>query len=58
MNISNEIYKEAQGLDVYMNMGYQNVLKTAILLGLNDLEKYILAKKDFHQKLHQKTKTS
>ena len=37
MNISELAYKEAHILDKWMNMGYQNVLKTAIILGLNDL---------------------
>lgn len=37
MNISELAYDEAQEIDKYMNMGYQNVLKTAIMLGLNDL---------------------
>jgi hypothetical protein len=46
INISDEIYSEAHNLDNYMNMGYQNVLKTAMFLGLKDLEKYIIDKKD------------
>jgi len=37
MNISEIVYDDAHKLDKYMNMGYQNVLKAAILLGLNDL---------------------
>jgi hypothetical protein len=37
MNISELAYQEAHVLDKWMNMGYQNVLKTAIILGLNDL---------------------
>ncbi len=37
MNISEIAYDEAHEIDQYLNMGYQNVLKTAIILGLNDL---------------------
>lgn len=37
MNISELVYDDAHELDKYMNMGYQNVLKAAIILGLNDL---------------------
>lgn len=37
MNISENAFEEAQEIDKFLNMGYQNVLKTAIILGLNDL---------------------
>ena len=37
MNISDRIYDEANELDVYMKMGYQNVLKTAMTIGLTEL---------------------
>ncbi|MBL8027277.1 MAG: hypothetical protein JNL74_12735 [Fibrobacteres bacterium] len=37
INISDKIYKEANELDHYMSMGYQNVLKTAMTLGLTEL---------------------
>ena len=37
MNITNESYEAAHDLDRFMGMGYQNVLKTAIVLGLKDL---------------------
>ena len=37
MNISERIYNEANDLDEYFNMGYQNVLKTAIAVGLTEL---------------------
>ena len=37
MNISERIYEEANELDSYMGMGYQNVLKTAMTLGLSEL---------------------
>ena len=41
MNISELAYADAHELDKYMNMGYQNVLKAAIILGLNDLHKQV-----------------
>ncbi len=41
MNISELVYADANELDKYMKMGYQNVLKTAIILGLNDLHKRV-----------------
>lgn len=37
MNISQNTYQEAHELDKFMSMGYQNVLKTAMILGLRDL---------------------
>jgi hypothetical protein len=37
MNITHETYEDAHDLDRFMGMGYQNVLKTAIVLGLKDL---------------------
>ena len=46
MNISEEFYIDANELDKFMNMGYQNVLKTAIALGLKDLHDVIYNKKD------------
>jgi len=45
MNISELAYDEAQEIDKYMNMGYQNVLKAAIMLGLNDLFDQMNSKK-------------
>jgi Pyruvate/2-oxoacid:ferredoxin oxidoreductase gamma subunit len=54
INITDKIYKEAQELDQFMNMGYQNVLKTAILFGLNDLEKVIITRKDYKKALKKK----
>jgi hypothetical protein len=41
MNITNEAYETAHDLDRFMGMGYQNVLKTAIVLGLKDLHAII-----------------
>jgi hypothetical protein len=46
MNISKQSYDDAVSLDAYMNLGYQNVLKVAMALGLNDLRKALLEKKD------------
>ena len=37
MNISERVYDEANELDAYLGMGYQNVLKTAMTIGLTDL---------------------
>lgn len=37
MNISEKVYQEAHELDGYLSMGYQNVLKTAMTLGLSQL---------------------
>ncbi len=37
MNISEKVYQEAHELDCYLSMGYQNVLKTAMTLGLSQL---------------------
>lgn len=37
MNISDKIFQEAHELDGYLSMGYQNVLKTAMTLGLSQL---------------------
>lgn len=37
LNISGQIYDEANELDSYMRMGYQNVLKTAMTIGLTEL---------------------
>ena len=37
LNISKKIYDEANELDSYMRMGYQNVLKTAMTIGLTEL---------------------
>lgn len=41
INISMEIYNDAHKLDAVMGMGYQNVIKTAILLGMRDLREII-----------------
>jgi len=39
MNISEDLYKLALDIDSTLSMGYQNVLKTALLLGLTELQK-------------------
>ena len=44
INISEGIYTEASILDEFMNMGYQNVLKAAMVLGLNQLRNNIFDK--------------
>ena len=44
MNISEEIYGEAKSLDRFMNMGYQNVLKAAMAIGLSQLHKTLAEK--------------
>jgi len=51
MNISEQSYDDAVSLDAYMNLGYQNVLKVAMALGLNDLRKALLEKKDISKLL-------
>ncbi len=45
INISERIYKEANELDTYMSMGYQNVLKTAMTLGLSELYSQVASHK-------------
>ena len=37
INITEQVYEEANELDSYLGMGYQNVLKTAMTLGLTEL---------------------
>jgi len=39
MNISEDLYKMALDIDSTLSMGYQNVLKAALLLGLTELQK-------------------
>ena len=41
LNISDQIYTEANELDQYMRMGYQNVLKTAMTIGLTELYDHV-----------------
>jgi len=45
INISDRIYKEANELDSYMSMGYQNVLKAAMTLGLAELYNQVASHK-------------
>jgi len=45
MNITQEAYEDAHDLDRFMGMGYQNVLKTAMIMGLKDLHTIVLREK-------------
>ena len=38
LNLSPVIRSRAESLDAYLGMGYQNVLKAAMLLGIKELE--------------------
>jgi hypothetical protein len=53
MNISEQAFIEANELDKFMNMGYQNVLKTAITIGLNDIHRLVFNKKDLSKILRK-----
>ncbi len=41
MNISQETFQQAQELNTYMGTGYQNVLKMAMFLGMQQLAKQL-----------------
>jgi len=45
MNITNRIYDEANELDSYLGMGYQNILKTAMTIGLTELYQQVSSHK-------------
>lgn len=45
MNITERIYEDANELDSYLGMGYQNVLKTAMTIGLTDLYQQVSSHK-------------
>jgi hypothetical protein len=45
INISERVYNEANELDSYLNMGYQNVLKTAMAMGLTELFRQVSSHK-------------
>jgi len=45
MNITHEAYEDAHDLDRFMCMGYQNVLKIAMVMGLKDLHAIVLREK-------------
>jgi hypothetical protein len=45
INISERVYDEANELDSYLNMGYQNVLKTAMAVGLTELYRQVSSHK-------------
>jgi hypothetical protein len=55
LNISQDIYSEAHVLDEFMNMGYQNVLKAAMTLGLEQLNKTISDSKKVSLKLQKRS---
>ena len=42
MNISEDIFNEAHVLDQFMSMGYQNVLKAAMTIGIHQLQDVII----------------
>jgi hypothetical protein len=46
MNISEEAFIDANELDKFINMGYQNVLKAAITIGLSDIHRLVYEKKN------------
>ena len=41
MNISQETFNQAQELNQYMGTGYQNVLKMAMFLGMQQMAKQL-----------------
>jgi len=45
INITHEVYEDAHDLDRFMGMGYQNVLKTAMVIGLKDLHAIVIREK-------------
>ncbi|PKL35205.1 MAG: hypothetical protein CVV44_22785 [Spirochaetae bacterium HGW-Spirochaetae-1] len=45
INITHEVYEDAHDLDRFMGMGYQNVLKTAMMMGLKDLHDIVSREK-------------
>lgn len=45
MKIPTAIRLRAESLDDYLSIGYQNVIKTAMLLGMKELEKTAFASK-------------
>jgi hypothetical protein len=49
INITEKLYNEAHEMDSYMGMGYQNVLKTAITLGLRDLHEILKRDKEIRK---------
>ncbi len=57
MNISEQAFVDANELDKFINMGYQNVLKAAIAIGLSDIHKLVFDKKDISRILRKPAKT-
>jgi hypothetical protein len=58
MNISEEAFIDANKLDKVMNMGYQNVLKAAISIGLNDLHRLVHEKKNISRVFRKPARTA
>ena len=58
MNISEQAFIDANELDKFINMGYQNVLKAAIAIGLNDIHRLVFEKKDISKILRKPAKTT
>jgi hypothetical protein len=56
MNISEEAFIDANDLDKFINMGYQNVLKAAIAIGLNDIHRLVYEKKNISRPLKRPTR--
>jgi hypothetical protein len=56
MNISEEAFIDANDLDKFINMGYQNVLKAAITIGLNDIHRLVYEKKNISRMFRRPTR--
>jgi hypothetical protein len=56
MNISEQAFIDANELDKFINMGYQNVLKAAITIGLNDIHRLVFEKKDISRFIRKPVK--
>jgi hypothetical protein len=57
MNISEEAFINANELDKFINMGYQNVLKAAITIGLNDIHRLVYKKKNISRLFQKPART-
>ena len=58
MNISEEAFMDANELDKFINMGYQNVLKAAITIGLNDIRRLVYEKKNIARVFRKSARNS
>lgn len=58
MNISEEAFIDANELDKFINMGYQNVLKAAITIGLNDIHRLVHEKKPLSSLVRKPSRTA